>query len=154
MSSKNAPQTTTGSSTTLADILQVVAAKTPPTIVSKTALVYTDSVVSVLGRIPVQAGRAVLCYSRVAIIDIIPPNEDKMAIDINVNVDASFFYKWMTVEDMKKELSFLRDDDRLVPNRVGNLAVIRGLEAGYIGYIDFAAEVFVPIDSLMRINKV
>jgi len=43
--------------------------------------------------------------------------------------------RWMTVERLKAILSEIEDEDLLIPNRVGNLSVVRNDK--YIGFIDF-----------------
>ena len=63
-------------------------------------------------------------------------------IDTDVEVQAVFFRRWLTVAQMKEILSQLYDDDIIVPNRVGNLSVIRDAERRMIGYIDFNEEAF------------
>jgi len=65
-------------------------------------------------------------------------------IDTDVEVRAVFFKRWLTVKKLKEILSQLDDDDLLIPNRVGNLAVVRGAE--HIGQIDFNAEEFEDFD--------
>lgn len=62
-------------------------------------------------------------------------------IDTDIRVEARFFRRWMTVDQMKDILSELDDSDILSPNRVGNLNVIK--DGGeQIGYIDFNEEDF------------
>lgn len=65
-----------------------------------------------------------------------------MSIDINIEVKAEFFQRWMSVSQMKKCLAQLEDTDVLYPNRVGNLAVIRNSDKLMIGLIDFNGEQF------------
>ncbi|MCK4821195.1 hypothetical protein KA005_35850 [bacterium] len=66
-----------------------------------------------------------------------------MAIDINVEIKAGFFQRWMSVGQMKKCLAQLEDTDILYPSRVGNLAVVRDSDRLImIGYIDFNEEQF------------
>lgn len=67
--------------------------------------------------------------------------QGKKMIDTNISVDARFFHRWLTVSQLKEILDGLKDDDKLLPNRVGNLSVVR--ESGeQVGYIDFQAERF------------
>lgn len=47
--------------------------------------------------------------------------------------------KIITAGKLKEILRCLSDDDMLVANRFGNLAVVNA-DAEYIGYIDFAEE--------------
>ncbi len=63
-------------------------------------------------------------------------------IDTDVELQAIFFRRWLTVAQMKEILSQLDDEDALFPNRVGNLSVIRDSERRMIGYIDFNEEAF------------
>ena len=49
---------------------------------------------------------------------------------------------WMTVKQLKKCLTDLRDNDFLVPNQTGSLSVFRDSEKKLIGYIDFGNERF------------
>ena len=67
-------------------------------------------------------------------------------IDTNVEVEARFFRRWLTVKQMKQILNELDDDDVLFPNRVGNLSVIRDSERRMIGYIDFSEERFEAVE--------
>ena len=69
-----------------------------------------------------------------------------MAIDIKVSVDARFFRRWMTVRQLKNILNLLKDDDAVFPNRVGNLTVLRDSELRMVGFIDFQAEIFEPVE--------
>ena len=62
-------------------------------------------------------------------------------IDTDVEVQAIFFSRWLTVAQMKEILSQLDDDDIVVPNRVGNLSVCDN-ESRVLGYIDFQEERF------------
>ena len=61
-------------------------------------------------------------------------------IDTDVEVQAVFFKRWLTAKRLREILSQLDDDDLLIPNRVGNLAVTRA--AKQVGYIDFNEEAF------------
>ena len=63
-----------------------------------------------------------------------------MAIDINVEIRASFFRRWMTVGTMRDILSELENEDLLMPNRVGNLSIVRDRTRAVIGFIDFSGE--------------
>lgn len=63
-----------------------------------------------------------------------------MAIDTGVEIEACFFRRYMTVGVMKSLLSGLEDEDRLSPNRVGNLSIFRDRERMLIGFVDFNAE--------------
>ena len=63
-----------------------------------------------------------------------------MAIDIDTEVTAGFFLRWMSVKRMKDILEQLDDNYFLYPSRVGNLAVLR--ESEMIGIIDFNSETF------------
>lgn len=62
-------------------------------------------------------------------------------IDIDVEVSALFFRRWLTVAQLKQILDQLDDDDVIYPNRVGNLSVCDS-EGGQTGYIDFQEERF------------
>lgn len=62
-------------------------------------------------------------------------------IDIDVEVSALFFRRWLTVGQLKQILDQLGDDDIVVPNRVGNLSVCDN-EGRTLGYIDFQEERF------------
>ncbi len=66
-----------------------------------------------------------------------------MAIDIDVEITAGFFKRWMTVQKLLSLLGnvlvgSLMPGDELQPNAVGNLAIVR--DGAYIWYVDFAAE--------------
>jgi len=63
-----------------------------------------------------------------------------MGIDIDTEVTAGFFLRWMSVKKMKDILEGLDDNYFLYPSRVGNLAVLQNDEM--IGYIDFNSETF------------
>lgn len=61
-------------------------------------------------------------------------------IDTDVEVQAVFFKRWLTVKKLREILSQLDEGDLLIPNRVGNLFVTR--DSVRIGYIDFNVEEF------------
>jgi hypothetical protein len=61
-----------------------------------------------------------------------------MGIDLDREIGASHFLKWMAVGKLRVILDQLRDDDELYPVGTGNLTIYRGGEA--IGFIDMAAE--------------
>jgi hypothetical protein len=56
-----------------------------------------------------------------------------MAIDTTQSVEAGFLLRWLSVGKLKEIITELQDNDCLYPNRVGNLAVIRG--DAQIGFI-------------------
>jgi len=64
-----------------------------------------------------------------------------MAIDINTLVEAGFFLRWMTVKRLREILEQLDDNNIVIPNRVGNLAVTNDKDQ-MVGYIDFPGESF------------
>lgn len=71
-----------------------------------------------------------------------------MAIDENVQVNAKFCRRWISVGKMKELLSLLEDDDVLIPNRGGDLTIIRDSEQMMIGYIDIGLENLTTIEYL------
>lgn len=56
------------------------------------------------------------------------------------SIKAQFLKKSISVENLKKALEKLEDDDILYPNQVGNLTVVRN--GNYIGYIDISEETY------------
>ena len=60
-------------------------------------------------------------------------------IDINEEITAGFFRRWMTVGTLKTLLAQLEDDLLVEPNAVGNLS-LRNTQGQYLGFIDFAEE--------------
>jgi len=63
-----------------------------------------------------------------------------MGIDIDTEVKAIFFRRWMSVRQMKECIEKLEDTDIIYPNIVGNLSVVCNSDQQTVGYIDFAEE--------------
>jgi len=59
-----------------------------------------------------------------------------MPIDFDTRVSGVWPQKWITAKQLMDAVFELRPDDKLYPNSVGNLAVVRDME--YIGYINMA----------------
>ena len=60
-------------------------------------------------------------------------------IDTSKEIDASFFYRQITVGKMKDIISKLKDTDLLIPNNCGNLFVADSC-GKKIGFVDFLRE--------------
>lgn len=62
-----------------------------------------------------------------------------MAIDTDVEIEATFFRRWISVGEMKELLAHpaIQDNDTLHPNRVGNLSIVRDGSIP-VGFIDVA----------------
>ena len=59
-------------------------------------------------------------------------------INTEVEISGSFFEKSILVAQMIALLNKLEDNDILMPNRVGNISVIR--DGDFIGFIDVSFE--------------
>jgi len=71
-----------------------------------------------------------------------------MAIELEHSVSGEWFYKYITVENLKSILNALPDKAELAPNSVGNMSVFVGDENNgfyWTGYIDISAEEYVDV---------
>jgi hypothetical protein len=59
-------------------------------------------------------------------------------INTKSTITAEFVEKAISVVKLRAVLEYLKDEDLLFPNRVGNLAIIRN--NNYIGFIDIGEE--------------